>query len=298
MNLDVITLSQDIPTRWNSTFYMFEKLLRVKVALCAALPLIDPPPPNLSFAEWAILEDCVKILQPLEIVTKTLSGEFYPTLSSVIPIIQGVKNSINKRTPTTNAGKNLQQILLRNISQRFGYLENDEITAKATILDPRYKKKAFGLESCADKAMALVLNEVKEMTTAEHIEEAENNEPLSVPSNHNIDDEIWENFDMRVVQTIEQTSISLPERLLQEYINLPYLNRKQDPVQFWEERKNIYPALYKMAKKYLCIPATSVPSERLFSKAGMLTNQRRNRLQPNKLNQLLFLNSYYSEKYL
>ncbi|XP_026470000.1 zinc finger BED domain-containing protein 4-like [Ctenocephalides felis] len=283
MNLDVITLSQDIPTRWNSTFYMFEKLLRVKVALCAALPLIDSPPLNLSFAEWAILEDCVKILQPLEICNTYNSRG---------------KNSINKRTPTTNAGKNLQQFLLRNISQRFGNLENDEITAKATILDPRYKKKAFGLESCADKAMALVLDEVKEMTTAEHIEEAENNEPLSVPSNPNIDDEIWENFDMRVVQTIEQTSISLPERLLQEYINLPYLNRKQDPVQFWEERKNIYPALYKMAKKYLCIPASSVPSERLFSKAGMLTNQRRNRLQPNKLNQLLFLNSYYSEKYL
>ncbi|XP_026475573.1 zinc finger BED domain-containing protein 4-like [Ctenocephalides felis] len=195
MNLDVITLLQDIPTRWNFTFYMLEKLLRVKVALCAALPLIDSPPPNLSFAEKAILEDCVKILQPLEIVTKTLSGEFYSTLSSVIPIIQGVKNSINKRTPTTNTGKNLLQNLLRNISQRFGYLENDEITAKATILDPRYKKKAFGLESSADKAMALVLDEVKEMTTAEHIEKAESfiGDPYS-ERNCLLDSDIYRNI--------------------------------------------------------------------------------------------------------
>ncbi|KAF0682248.1 zinc finger BED domain-containing protein 1-like [Aphis craccivora] len=53
----------------------------------------------------------------------------------------------------------------------------------------------------------------------------------------------------------------------------------------------ILPELYKLQQKYLCIPATSVPSERVFSKAGLLTNDRRNRLSPKNLNYIIFLNS-------
>lgn len=51
-----------------------------------------------------------------------------------------------------------------------------------------------------------------------------------------------------------------------------------------------------MSLKYLSIPATSVPSERVFSKAGFVCNQRRNRLEPKKVDQILFLNAYLSSE--
>ena len=48
-------------------------------------------------------------------------------------------------------------------------------------------------------------------------------------------------------------------------------------------------ALLTVVKKYLTPPATSTSVERLFSAAGLIMETKRNRLCPDKLNQLLFV---------
>ena len=53
----------------------------------------------------------------------------------------------------------------------------------------------------------------------------------------------------------------------------------------------MYPTLYPIAMQHLSVVATSVPSERLFSKAGNICVHDRNRLSSKHLQQLLFLNS-------
>jgi hypothetical protein len=46
----------------------------------------------------------------------------------------------------------------------------------------------------------------------------------------------------------------------------------------------------KVVKKYFCIPATSVPSEQIFSKAGLIITKQRNALKPENADMLIFLN--------
>ena len=41
-----------------------------------------------------------------------------------------------------------------------------------------------------------------------------------------------------------------------------------DPLKWWKLHSELYPMLLQVAKKYLCIPATSTVSEQLFSRSG------------------------------
>ena len=44
------------------------------------------------------------------------------------------------------------------------------------------------------------------------------------------------------------------------------------PLQLWKTNAKVYPTLASMAKTVLVVPATSVPSERVFSKDRLLIN--------------------------
>ena len=61
-----------------------------------------------------------------------------------------------------------------------------------------------------------------------------------------------------------------------------------DVLQWWKKQVDL-PLLSALAKSYLCIPATSVPSERVFSTAGDIVTAQRSLLHPDHVDQLIFL---------
>lgn len=61
--------------------------------------------------------------------------------------------------------------------------------------------------------------------------------------------------------------------------------------QYWEDKKYSFPVVYKAAMKLLPLLATSVPSERLFSKAGRILTDSRSSLDPERVNRITFLHN-------
>jgi hypothetical protein len=60
------------------------------------------------------------------------------------------------------------------------------------------------------------------------------------------------------------------------------------PLQWWKVNVSRYPYLWRLAKRLFCIPATSAPSERVFSAASNIINKKRARLTPSNASLLMF----------
>ncbi|KAJ8930493.1 hypothetical protein NQ314_016720 [Rhamnusium bicolor] len=143
MGLEELKLKQDIATRWNSIYFMLERLDKIKVPLSAALTSLSNSPDNLSSEEWNEIANCVSLFKPMEQLTSLLSGDKYPTLSSVIPLIRNVQASTNKKTFTTPLAAAIKHSLLDVLNKRLGILENNKTAATCSLLDPRFKKGWF-----------------------------------------------------------------------------------------------------------------------------------------------------------
>lgn len=82
---------------------------------------------------------------------------------------------------------------------------------------------------------------------------------------------------------------------LKQYLKQPLVERHENPLEYWSSMKFMYSSMYKLAIRYISIIGTSVPSERLFSQAGIIKTDSRSRLSGENLNKLLFLSSLARE---
>ena len=87
------SLILDCPTRWNSTYDMFERLLEQRLAIYAVLhdtkitKSADARVLDMADEQWALIEGMVPILKPLYMATRLMCSEEYPTLSGTYLVL-------------------------------------------------------------------------------------------------------------------------------------------------------------------------------------------------------------------
>lgn len=92
-------------------------------------------------------------------------------------------------------------------------------------------------------------------------------------------------------QTAEESmSVSQSVKLeLKSYVGVNSIAVTKDPLSWWKAMSTRWPMLSKLAKYYMAIQASSVPSERVFSTAGAIVTSKRSCLDPENVNTLIFL---------
>ena len=131
----------------------------------------------------------------------------------------------------------------------------------------------------------------KQLLTEELAEDSgeEDDEPPAKKQRTNDHDD--DNKDIDAMDFLLGTSYVTPTSSeLDMYIQAPTPPTKSCPLEWWRQHQSTFPKMAKLALRYLSIPATSVPSEHVFSQAWNIINSKRSRLSPENVNALAFLN--------
>lgn len=194
---------------------------------------------------------------------------------------------------TTGKVTELVTALCASMDRKFHRIEYNTVLSETTMLDPRFKKLAFSDNRAVDEALQRITASAARCSQptplpggqgGEEAAEAEQEEPQASA--------VWRFFEEQATGDTTRRNPSADAILeVRSYLEEPLFQRSADPLSWWETKALVYPRLTHVMARRLCIIATSVPSERIFSKTGQIITERRNRISPSKLGHLVFLNA-------
>ena len=295
MNIEKKKLINDCATRWNSTFYMLERLIELRWPVTAVLSddrvtKRSDRSLDLKGDQWVLAEQLVKVLHPIEVATAFLSSEENASLSCVLPVMYGLVDALKTVSDLEDelpAIRSFRQKTAKDISDRWGLdsLDTTSSLVLAAAVDPRFKQLRFlneGESESVKEEMTKRMDEViMDITCTDDGDEV--TQPTTKKRKTALDVLLGEEDESNTttVDTRDELDMFFSERPVA---------RKTNPIIWWRENFHRYPHLAKVAQSILNIPATSTPAERIFSKAGMIDSKLRSSLKPSTVDCLIFLN--------
>ena len=305
LNIKQHKLKNESPTQWNSLYYLMDRIVEQRQAVTVVLASNDKVN-NLRNHEWKTAESYVKVLKPFEDVTSMMSASRYPTLSMVIPVLNVLKQQMDGSEMDDFGRK-----ICGNINERWPDYESNLDLAIPALLDPRFKEYAFSndgaKESAVQETVDLMYHNTNSVqanqaigfgsTSDESSGQSSTQEASTRSETASGSGNVWGIFKKMVAKkrashTQGESREVIKQNLQKEFsifCNDDLLEPDKSPFDWWKRNCRLYPNVSKLAQTYLSIPATSVPSERLFSKAGLVITNRRSCLEPNFAEQLVFL---------
>ena len=285
-----------------------------------------------SYEDQENVEAMIALLQPFKDATVNLSREDGPSLPAVYPTLKKLQGVMEIKDGDSELIKKMKMDAQQNLNKR--YTDTQDILLISSFLHPRTKglpfvdtetrqnimsqMEAMLTRSVAMRAEATVATVNQEPSATRTSTEGHHdfnsnltNFPKSEPPEVKVElsdvvhckkikleeVDVMDWLDDVVVANEEPVVHSDPQSIskmeLEKYKAEP--SSKLDPLQWWKEREIIFPNLKRLAKKYLCVPASSVPCERIFSLAGHIVSKKRSSLSPENIDLLIFLHKNYGK---
>ncbi|KAK3930942.1 Zinc finger BED domain-containing protein 4 [Frankliniella fusca] len=295
-----LRLTQEVPTRWNSGYLMIDKFIEM-FGIIALVSMEFPDLNMVTNLELQSLRVVRDLLRPFHLVTAEMSAEKVTTASKVIPLLHILTNKVSDMVvpPTETVGNALKTFLLSELHRRFKDVEHNMPLAIATLLDPRFMKMYFKQPIALARTMSKVEDFVKaeirrEATEAEvEAQTAAATQTLEAAPAGCHGQGLWGDHDTFIATRHTAATSDDPAgkaRIqLRSFLDRAPAPRSSNPLTVWEGIKQVYPQLYKLARRYLSILATSVPCERQFSHCGAIMDDQGSRLTPTHLSHRVFL---------
>ena len=162
----------------------------------------------------------------------------------------------------------MKEIISDKLQTYYIHEEVSDLLDKCTYLDPCFKARYLSDE---ERTQSQIKQEAEDVCISV-IQESHEPEQRTTEGILAAQDEragCYPQKDSAGEKRNEQDDSCSPQEVVQKetsrYLDLPDLDPEKDPLSWWKDEAKHFPILARLARKYLCACATSVPSERVFS---------------------------------
>ena len=304
-----LKLIKDICTRWNSTFYMLQRCVLLQKHITNVLAESKYAHLVPSADEWLAAEKLCSLLEPFQIATDFLQGEKYPTLGGVSTYITTLVDGLQGTTPPVhwqlgtrwnNLPKVVQEVrgfLLQDMRRRWD--PTDLLLGMGAITHPGHKSLSWLNRSNRQTIFSQLRTEMMNVVQKDEADEdgSDDEDDHEPPAKKAAVTSAEEDFDLlfghKDQSPREEIAVGDEDHIedeYQRYLKEAEINfRKDDPMEWWRKHEVHFPHVAKLARKYLSIPASTAPAERVFSTAKNVLQKKRWSLLPKRLGKCIFL---------
>ncbi|XDV29576.1 hypothetical protein PO909_032683 [Leuciscus waleckii] len=291
------SLVTDCATRWGSKQKMIDRMLEQRTAINRVLAEDRKVNVSITWQDEDVLQSLNKALKPVSEFTDILSGENYVTASSLLPVLRLIKeDTLAPSDDDSQLTANLKAGIVSILDEKYKALPeaSQQLMRKTTFLDPRYKGD---YDSNVEEIKKMIEEEAvilgrKAQSVHSMREEGEQNEEADIVVDPQPKRKKTLASLLKRKSDTVTVNLTIPEMVVSEistYAQESPIHAEQDPLAWWKENQSRFPLLAKVAKKYLCVCATSCASERVFSTMGNIVSPTRSHLKPEMVNMLGFL---------
>ncbi|XP_069105739.1 E3 SUMO-protein ligase ZBED1-like [Argopecten irradians] len=271
----------------------------------------------------------IEVLKPIKKVTTILCAEKSPTVSLIHPLKEMLLQQLRViQDDDGNFVTAAKEAMIKDLEQRYTDHTMKLFLHESSCIDPRFKAMPYlddaakeeVYKSLAQKSEDVVntIQMISKIKTEKMDDDEQPNLDPTPPlpsmsssstsaltnteaSDANSDDSATpckksksalQDLFGEVFVTCVEPAVSLKTRIELELVNYKSTQNMPldaDPLLWWKQQELNFPLLSTLARRYLCIPATSVASERVFSTAGDLVSAQRSLLSSDQIDRLIFL---------
>ena len=296
-------------TRWNSTVESFKSVKKIKPALDhlrARDSTGEWESKVLTTVEYRRMDDVIKVLEPFRDSTKVFESEKEPTVQRVVPELYNMTDKLKKfaKSPDTHVAA-FAKALLKSLNERMpDNGTSNQVYRVAHFLDPFYQGellREFGVYNIAREEVIELANEMLGQRTpapAEPRVEDNNDEEEGDEEELSAADKAilakrrrLNSGDSDTSSAVSASALSPIELELQIFEGMLTDASAKSLLLWWSNNKDKLPILARFVRNVMCVQASSSSSERIFSYGTDLCEPKRNRLSPQKIEELLIIKS-------
>ncbi|CAG8824782.1 1572_t:CDS:2, partial [Cetraspora pellucida] len=291
-----LRLIADTKTRWNSSYLAWKRLIKLRPAINVMISILETETDrvskrevkqlkkiNLTNTEWDTIKELLPILKPFAEATEFLGGSSYSTISFMFYVISILASdlALNDNNDTyvmidfeSSATAFDDDIIYEDADE-----EVDEITSGTRRIRINTPQNCNGLikqiKVALNKSLHHYYSVPSEVGTLAALLDPQF---ASLQSNHEEFQQSTKSDNSLIARIFQLHHPQIDE--VTDYLAQPQISPTHNPFSWWINNQERFPTIIKLAQKYLSIPATSTPSERLFSDAGNIMSSKRTNLKP------------------